>query len=354
METRKLKKTGFRITFEDGETMTKYLQAISPCFCNRDIKEDELEEIIIELRKKSGRYEVSNFLNKIRKTGLIEINKKYKPSDDKKTRLYIKENVYYAKWGSEFYPIVGDFKKYTGSESPKKYISKIDGVFKKSILKEKIKESDCNYKTFADHLNCTFTTNSINTCIRKIHFIAQTFHETNGFIDSSEKGQGKKSYGGGTCFKGRGLIHITHDYNYLPYYDEALNTGTYKDSSTETNKKYLDLYDGKNKIGEDVTEFIERKEKEKKAHGFPDGFIKDHLKPFAKVLASDLQHACYSAGFFWYLNDINDEADSDNSDGVSNIINAGDQLSKRKQYVKYLKEIFDYETCKKNPKKNKK
>ena len=45
MRTKKLKKTGFRITFENGETATKYLQPITPCFCNSDLTEEELKEI---------------------------------------------------------------------------------------------------------------------------------------------------------------------------------------------------------------------------------------------------------------------------------------------------------------------
>lgn len=122
-----------------------------------------------------------------------------------------------------------------------------DAIFKSS-RSEKIKTSEATYKNFAEHLNCTFSTYDIKTCIRKIHFIAQCFHETGGFVDNSEKG-GKDTYRGGIYFKGRGLIHITHDDNYLKYYDS-------------TNViKYFYLYQGYKKHNpvEGVTKYIERK-----------------------------------------------------------------------------------------------
>ena len=57
-------------------------------------------------------------------------------------------------------------------------------------------------------------------------------------------------------------------------------------------------------------------------------------------------HVCYSAGFFWKSNKINSLATNDDSNGVSNKINRGDQLPLRKTYVNYLKEIFNYDNCK--------
>lgn len=50
-------------------------------------------------------------------------------------------------------------------------------------------------------------------------FMAQTAHESNNFQAMSEYGPGKASYSGGTRYKGRGPLQLTHDYNYKKYGD---------------------------------------------------------------------------------------------------------------------------------------
>jgi len=50
-------------------------------------------------------------------------------------------------------------------------------------------------------------------------FMAQAAHESHDFRAMSEYGGGKASYSGGTRFKGRGPLQLTHDYNYKKYGD---------------------------------------------------------------------------------------------------------------------------------------
>ncbi|WBX78315.1 hypothetical protein PG911_08655 [Tenacibaculum ovolyticum] len=319
-------------SFPGAESKSAAIELFTPCFCDRDITEKELKKIVKELRKKSGRslvFKVKDLKNK----GII-IHSHYDNSKFYNDKVYIKDGVYLYYHGSnDGYYNIETYKFFT-KEKPDLYID--EAIFKSS-RSEKIKTSEATYKNFAEHLNCTFSMYYIDSCIRKIHFIAQCFHETGGFIDTSEKG-GKDSYRGGKDFKGRGLIHITHDDNYLKYYDS-------------TNViKYFHLYQGykKHKPGEGVTDYIKRKNKEKVNHGFPDQFIESKLKPFAKKLANNLQYSCYSAGWFWDSNDINKFATMDDSKKVSMKINKYDTttFSDRKDYTNYLKDIFDYENCK--------
>lgn len=66
---------------------------------------------------------------------------------------------------------------------------------------------------------------SINTCKRKIHFIGQMYLETIYFRYTYESRSSVPSnYRGGVPFQGRGMKQITHDFNYLSYYDYVNGT----------------------------------------------------------------------------------------------------------------------------------
>ncbi|KFF13071.1 hypothetical protein IW15_09910 [Chryseobacterium soli] len=75
------------------------------------------------------------------------------------------------------------------------------------------------YDKFAEVLNKTFENYDINTCIRKIHFLGQCYHETGAFMKSVE---GKKSqdywY---DPYRGRGFIHLTLRGNYQKFKDNS-------------------------------------------------------------------------------------------------------------------------------------
>ncbi|WP_294616074.1 glycoside hydrolase family 19 protein, partial [uncultured Gilliamella sp.] len=74
---------------------------------------------------------------------------------------------------------------------------------------------------FLSSLNRNFIQYNITSCLQKAHFISQVLCESD-FFRTSEEYKNKdgstpsywNNYKGGTNYHGRGLIQITHDYNY--------------------------------------------------------------------------------------------------------------------------------------------
>lgn len=246
------------------------------CFCNRDITVEEMTSLIYELRDKE----------------------KYKT---KRECLF------------------------TGGDECKEIRHTSDKKLKVSSEIEK----------FTKEINKTFSTYGINTCIRKIHMLAQCYCESNRFLDTSEI-NGKSSYGGGITFKGRGIIQLTHDYTYLAYYDYKNSTSFYK--------KYI------NTRKDDKQTLVEFRD-EKKISGFDKDFYDNKLIPFAKTVSTDLDKVIDSAG--WYaakfkethkLLEKMDKGLSDKDvESVTKVINGGtNSLAERKNYTKWIKELWKY------------
>lgn len=75
------------------------------------------------------------------------------------------------------------------------------------------------YDKFAEVLNTTFEKYNINTCIRKIHFLGQCYHETGSFVRSVE-GTNDREYWYDP-YRGRGFIHLTLRGNYQKFKDNS-------------------------------------------------------------------------------------------------------------------------------------
>ncbi|MBE8725812.1 hypothetical protein [Flavobacterium hungaricum] len=286
------------------------------CYCNRDFTEVELTNIITQLRKKDDVHQEQQY--------------------HEKDPLYITEEglLLVQKGKDGYYDLNG---KFVQKEAPKKYkktVSKFDelgiSIFQSKRI-EKIKNDDATIPKFTQEINKIFKDYNINTCLRKIHFLAQCYVESGRFVDTYEGLTAVKSnYRGGADFQGRGLKQITHDMNYLEYYDKVNSTTLFRDK-----------YKGRNKEGEGLTSYMKRVTK----NGFPEDFL-NTLKTFAKKLSTELHYACDSAGWFWDRKDLNKFADEDNVTKVTKIINGGDKgLTERKKYTSDLKIIFDYEKC---------
>lgn len=220
--------------FEIGENDT----ASNKCFCNRDFTEKELRNIILELRKNT--------------------------TDQK---------------GNKIYPVHKEKIFYLGGD--------LD-----------ISEKN-NYLVFLHHLNSIFSNKkyNINTCIRKLYFLAQCYVETQFFTRVKENIDDSSWYG---IYKGRGLMQLTLKDNYIKY------------------KTYSGL---------DVV-------------------------TTPNLISKSMATSADSAGWFWMNNNINVLADNDNIFHLSKTINGINPKTKkpngyveRKQSTEALKKIFNLNNC---------
>lgn len=179
-------------------------------------------------------------------------------------------------------------------------------------LGEKLDGKDANYECFSKIINPIFTKYKIDTCIRKLHFLTQVYVETLRFTTTYESDESAKK-AGEDFYRGRGFIHITHDYGYRQFY-KALNSKEPTDNE---------------------------------------------LKEFVPKVASKLEYAIRSAAWYWEKNDINQYADKDDIERVSAAVNFPRLLQEktfspdgirmiadRKKIYEFMKIIFNYENCK--------
>ncbi len=252
----------------------------TPCYCNRDIEVDEILNLIYHLRdKQSYKSERDAFFNK-------------------------------------------------GGE----YISSI------RISSGKLIDNKEKIKLFINEMNAMFKKFKINTCKRKIHFIGQMYLETISFRYTYEsRAEVPSNYKGGVDFQGRGMKQITHDYNYLAYYDYI--------NSTTHSTTYM-----KQRVGYESVGDCAKNRKKANELGLDDKFYED-LKTFAKKLSENLFHSFNSAG--WFSTVYNSSTISAMDGGlkdqdiekVTKAINGGlNNIAERKDYTNWTKEFFKYDT----------
>lgn len=213
------------------------------------------------------------------------------------------------------------------------YIKKMYGykLFSKSDCK--IPEDEKNYEKFTEEINKCFAKYEINKCIRKIHFLAQSYTESAFFTTTIEGGglkylKSKKYY----PFIGRGLIQLTHsgeaigEAGYKQYFDyigeknniELLNSNIHYAVDASGYFWYRGKYLGKG-------DFFKSK--------YPNS--KGEYKLFPKKKASN-----------YYTVDINLVADDDNVKEVTYLVNGGQTaIEERTSFTNMLKKIFKYEKC---------
>lgn len=88
-------------------------------------------------------------------------------------------------------------------------------------MAEQIPEPERNMASLARVFNAAFEKAKLNTCLLRVHFLAQCYHETQRFLKLYESDP-RSSVSGGDHYRGRGFIQITHDYNYREFY-KSLN-----------------------------------------------------------------------------------------------------------------------------------
>ncbi|VXC01523.1 conserved hypothetical protein [Flavobacterium sp. 9AF] len=252
----------------------------TPCYCNRDITVDEIIDLIYHLRDKQNH--------------VTNRNKFFDSGTERITEI--------------------------------------------SISTGKISDNRSKIELFINELNAMFRKFGITTCKRKIHFIGQMYLETASFRYTYENRTTVPSnYKGGVDFQGRGMKQITHDYNYLAYYD-YINT-------TTLFQTYMTTRNGYESVGECVTNRIQANNAGLNATFY------DGLKTFAKKISEELFHSFNSAGWFstiykpTTLAEMDKGLEDENVRLVTRAINGGENnLAERKDYTKWTKEFFKYDT----------
>lgn len=257
------------------------------CYCNRDFTPEEMNAIVIELRKG----EITSYIT--RKSVETVNGVKKKVSKKVPFTVYDQPNTKDLLFANQ-----SDIKRV-----------------------EHLSVEDSSYEKVTAMINKTLKKYSINTCIRKIHFISQAYHESHRFratFEGRTEENTPSNYKGGYNFQGRGFMQLTHDDTYVKYYNKL--NGTKEDT---TNKK----------------------------------FYKETLIPFASKVATNLEYAFDSAGWFWQNDDkvnainvnMNEAADKDDtlyvSQGINGKVKHPNGLEERIKYVADLKKIMNYDNC---------
>ena len=225
----------------------------TPCYCNRDLSVDEIKSIVSNIRDNTFYYD--------------SVAKK-----DYSITHYHKDKLFYLE----------------------------------SSLPNSEKN---NYEKFTEVLNKSFGEFKINTCIRKINFLAQMYPETMFFTDLSENNPSSDL----RIYYGRGFIQLTHKGD--------------EDSRTKNATSYL-------------------------------GYKKySNLDVIAtpNLICESLENSANTAGWFWRfgkrsndgsIKDLNTLADIDDANEISRLVNGGTNARKeRLEANKQLKKIFIYDEC---------
>ncbi|WP_454986526.1 glycoside hydrolase family 19 protein [Capnocytophaga bilenii] len=310
---------------------------MNKCYCNADFSAEDLKNIIKNVREKSNVVAQKQFLSSFPPSEIAAFHKKY--PNYQKNPIYTYKGELVIKYGAADYYSLQKGTKITvdAGTTPVFYVqNKSDyTLFKDNLFHNNTNEKmspQPDYAVFAKELNAAFSKYGINTCVRKIHFLAQCYLETFRFTKAYEDaGARAAGYKGGADFLGRGLIHLTNDYNYLAYYDAVNGTAHSK------------LY--KNKIGEGVYDYISRIKNDPalKNDALKLESVMQQVRQFAPQLATNIHYAVDCAGWFWNKNNLNALADKDDVRAVSVKINGGTNgLPEREYYTKIFKEVMNF------------
>lgn len=300
---------------------------------------------------------------------IIEANKEFKNKDDERLEIL----------GTPCYCGV-DFTV----EEIKSIVLKMreeEGIKTKALFSSEncpLDSTDKTYERLTDELNNTLKKYHINTCIRKIHFLAQSYHES-GRYDTTLEGASGKRYnpgehsnakqmentedGDGPRYKGRGIIQLTWRKTQKAYFSYVLQ----KEPTLLNNQKIDDLFNRgalnkekyiyyANKLDEKGNVMINPKTKKP----IKEKIVEEVDVDSASLIAKNLHFAFDSAGWFWENlgnvtannKNVNLVADTDNVYKVSQCINgavARDKLYgliEREKFTLALKKLFEYDnTC---------
>lgn len=191
--------------------------------------------------------------------------------------------------------------------------------------------------SFIDQLNKTLNQYDINTCIRKVHFLAQIYHETDRLQTTKEYG-GTKRY---SPYVGRGIMQLTHDSGYARYKAySGIDIVTDYEKVAEELKLTVDSAGWFWKQGKELSPGTSWTVPRTKFSEFDGSTGKQYAK---QEFTYELDGVSTKYGTV----DMNLLADADYIDTISWLVNGGDNgRMERREYLKKLKDIFNYpEDC---------
>lgn len=202
----------------------------------------------------------------------------------------------------------------------------------------KLPNNQKSYTFLVSQLNMIFNKYNITTCIRKLHFIAQAFHETDGFQTTLEYATNKE-YAPHT---GRGLMQLTWKKNYKVYsaYKQQDFVNNYKDVAEN-------LIIGADSGGWfwEKGKILESGEIWKPIKDAPD-YVKKHNPQYPKNNYVLKEFGNPSNQIKYGAVDLNLIADDDLVDIISYMVNGGaNGIEERRKYVEKLKTIMKYDKC---------
>jgi len=342
----------FKFDGEDSNSLTLVIAAIKvekpeKCLCKKaTLSANDLKYIVTELRKRDRKFLQKDYDERKNPYFMDEKGNKVRSNDRGKAtkegyKFYFKETFFYDR--------NDDFDK----KPLKDRIFFYDSDKSDDDVNYNLDSKYANYEIFSKYLNSTFKKYNIHKCIQRMHFLAQIYVETDRFRATYED-KSENYYSGGKDYRRRGMKQITHDYNYLAYYDVTKGKGKNLYSAYFNNR--LSNFDRKKGsiFVESVVKFKERTENE---------FISDEdmkeFNQFINLLATSMYWAFDSAVWYWNKQELNIHATenentivvvsakiNNTSASKKSTTNGINQFKERKMYYESLKEIFDYENCK--------
>ncbi|RZJ71540.1 hypothetical protein [Flavobacterium sp.] len=307
------------------------------CLCSGDWSSDTLRNLVIELRKRD-----------------IQKVDAFVPDDNGNKQYYMKDGTVVPSTDRGRRPKGATEKVFTRPKDLSKYDEMAgdgkryeDRIF---FLDSKVKDDAGNtvvdgipsnektYQKFVAELNAVFKSRKIDGCNQRIIFLAQVYQESLLFTKTVEGGS--PSYHGGKLFKGRGLMQLTHDFNYFAYYSDVKGTDFFKEFIRHRGDNYnMTVAEFKTQTGEKY---------------LTDEQYQDFLD-FVPQVGRDLKYACQSAGWYWNFSGASVYAKDDNFRMVCAKINNPQAVddrnatvngyTERSRYYNMLKIIFDEKNC---------